>query len=305
MGDGVRKRWLEDFEVGDKATFGLTRVSAEDIKAFARQFDPQPFHLDEEAGKATPFGGLVASGWHTAALCMRMMVDQMGQKSGSIGSPGVDELRWLKPVRPGDELSVRSEVLEVAPSRSKPDRGVLRVRYEVVNQSGESVMSMVALAMFLKDPTGGPYLVPRQAQTPVLGSNGSFSSPMGRGAPEGSMAMASDRHEDQGYTRAHFRLYFDPPDQPTFECKQGSYLVLDISEGGFRFALGTSAHPFPARMALEGNIVFPSNRGSVPVKGMVARQVGMEIAVQLQRGGQVPLNKIMEEQRLQIQRRKH
>ena len=301
----MRKRWLEDFHVGDQATFGLTRVSAEDIKAFARQFDPQPFHLDEAAGRATPFGGLVASGWHTAALCMRMMVEQMGRDSGSIGSPGVDELRWLKPVRPGDELSVRSEVMEVAPSRSKPDRGVLRVRYEVVKQDGETVMSMVALAMFLRDPEGVPHLVSRQGQTPVLGSRAGLMSPMGRGAPEGSSTMASDKKEDQGYTRSHFRLYFDPPEQPTFDCKQGSYPVLDISEGGFRFALGTSTHPFPARMALEGKIVFPNNRGSVPVKGVVARQVGMEIAVQLQRGGQVPLNKIMEEQRLQIQRRRH
>ena len=300
----MRKRWLEDFHVGEVATFGLTRVTAEDIKAFARQFDPQPFHLDEEAGRATPFGGLVASGWHTASLCMRMMVEQMGRDSGSIGSPGVDELRWLKPVRPGDELSVRSEVLEVSPSRSKPDRGVLRVRYDVVNRGGETVMSMVALAMFLRDPAGVTHLVSRQGQTPVFGSPPGLTTPMGRGAPEGSRWMAADKNEDQGYTRAHFRLYFDPPEQPVFECKQGAYSVLDISEGGFRFALGTSAHPFPARMALEGKIVFPNHRGSVPIKGVVARQVGMEIAVQLQRGGQVPLNKIMEEQRLQIQRRK-
>jgi acyl dehydratase len=299
------KRWLDDFQVGDVTTFGRTRVTAEDIRAFARQFDPQPFHLDEAAGRATPFGGLVASGWHTASLCMRMMVDQMGTGSGSIGSPGVDELRWLMPVRPGDELSVRSTVLEVTPSRSKPDRGVLRVRYEVLNGGGEVVMSMVALAMFLRDPAGGPYLVSRQGRRGMVVSPVSFTSPMGRGAPEGSSVMAAGKSDDQGYTRAHFRLYFEPPEQPLFECKQGSYAVLDISEGGFRFALGTSAHPFPARTPLEGKIVFPSNRGAVPVKGMVARQVGMEIAVQLVRGGQVPLNKIMEEQRLQIQRKRH
>lgn len=150
--------FLEDFHPGDVAETASHVVTREEIVAFARQFDPQPFHVDEEAAKATPYGGLIASGWHTAAICMRLVVDRAvggDAGSGSLGSPGVDELRWLRPVRPGDALVVRIEVLEVAPSRSKPDRGVVKLRYAMRNQDGQEVMTMIALGIMCRRPVPG------------------------------------------------------------------------------------------------------------------------------------------------------
>ena len=145
--------YLDDFHVGDVDEFGAETIAKEDIIAFARSFDPQPFHVDDEAAKRSPFGGLIASGWHTTALVMRMMVARfLGRESGSLGSPGIDEIRWLKPVRPGDTLHVRVEVVEVKPSRSKPDRGLVRSAYRVTNQHGDVVMTMIGLGMFLKRP---------------------------------------------------------------------------------------------------------------------------------------------------------
>lgn len=143
--------FLEDFTPGATLAFGQRTVTREEIVAFAAQFDPQPFHLDEALAQQSPFGGLIASGWHTVALCHRMMVDQyLGHDSGSIGSPGIDTLRWLKPVRPGDTLRLEMQVLDVMPSRSKPDRGTVRLQHAVRNQHGEVVMTMVGLGMFLK-----------------------------------------------------------------------------------------------------------------------------------------------------------
>ena len=142
--------FFEDFRPGDVQETGKVTVSRDAVVAFAREFDPQPFHIDEEAAQRSPYGGLIASGWHTAALCMRLVVDLLGPGSGSLGSPGVDELRWLKPVRPGDELSVRVEVMEAIPSRSKPDRGLVKLRYIMRNQKGEDVMTMIALGFMLR-----------------------------------------------------------------------------------------------------------------------------------------------------------
>jgi len=144
--------FFEDFRPGETTETGSVTVTREEIVAFARQFDPQPFHVDEEAARRSPYGGLIASGWHTASLCMRLIVALLGSDSGSLGSPGVDELRWLKPVRPGDELTVRVEVLETVPSRSKPDRGLIKLRYTMRNQNGEDVMTMIALGMVLRRP---------------------------------------------------------------------------------------------------------------------------------------------------------
>lgn len=144
--------FFEDFRPGEITETGSVSVSKEEILAFARQFDPQPFHIDEEAARQSPYGGLIASGWHTASLCMRLIVALLGPGSGSLGSPGVDELRWLKPVRPGDELTVRVEVLEAVPSRSKPDRGLVKLRYTMRNQNGEDVMTMIALGLVLRRP---------------------------------------------------------------------------------------------------------------------------------------------------------
>lgn len=141
--------FFEDFRVGDVDEFGEQPVTQEAIIAFARQFDPQPFHIDEAAAQRSVFGGLIASGWHTASLCMRMAVDRfLGPTSGSLGSPGIDELRWHKPVRPGDTLHLRLEVLEVTPSRSKPDRGSVRFGYQVLNQHNEVVMTMKGIGLF-------------------------------------------------------------------------------------------------------------------------------------------------------------
>jgi acyl dehydratase len=144
--------FFEDFRPGDETGTRSLTVTKEEILSFARQFDPQPFHVDEEAARQSPYGGLIASGWHTAALCMRLIVELLGAGSGSLGSPGVDELRWLKPVRPGDELSVRVEVMEANPSRSKPDRGLVKLRYTMRNQNGEDVMTMIALGLVLRRP---------------------------------------------------------------------------------------------------------------------------------------------------------
>jgi acyl dehydratase len=137
--------YLDDFSVGQVFRSGTRRVEAEDIKRYAREFDPQPFHLDETAAAATFFRGLAASGWHTASLTMRLLVDGGGApiEGGLIGA-GVEELRWPRPTRPGDELRVESEILEVRPSRSKPGQGILRVRITTLNQADEPVQVMIA-----------------------------------------------------------------------------------------------------------------------------------------------------------------
>jgi acyl dehydratase len=145
-------RYFEDFQPGEVVETASYVVSREEILAFARQFDPQPFHLDEEAGRRSIFGGIIASGWHTASVCHRLLVESLLGKSHSLGSPGLDELRWLLPVRPGDELSVRVEVLSTTPSRSKLDRGAIKFRFEVRNQKGETVMTELATALFARRP---------------------------------------------------------------------------------------------------------------------------------------------------------
>jgi acyl dehydratase len=145
-------RYLEDFSPGQILEAGPRAVSADEIIAFARQFDPQPFHLDPAAAAKTEFGGLVASGWHTIAMCMRLIADGYLMDAASLGSPGIDELRWLKPVRPGDMLRLRVRVTEVAPSRSKPDRGAIRAEFTLSNQKGEPVLAMKGVQMFHRRP---------------------------------------------------------------------------------------------------------------------------------------------------------
>lgn len=140
--------YWEDFPVGSVREFGGKTVSAEEIVAFASQFDPQPFHLDPEAAKASLFGGLCASGWHTAAMTMRMMCDAYLLDSASLGSPGIDNLRWTKPVYPGDTLAVRHTVTEARPMNSRPDVGLVRSTWEVFNQRREPVLTMDGWGMF-------------------------------------------------------------------------------------------------------------------------------------------------------------
>ena len=142
------KYYWEDFPVGKVMEFGGITITAEEIMDFARKFDPQPFHLSEEGGKNSLFGGLCASGWHTCALAMRMMCDAYLLESASLGSPGIDQLRWLKPVFPGDVLSLRMEVLEARPMASKPHVGLVKSRWEMRNQHGEPVLTMEGWGMF-------------------------------------------------------------------------------------------------------------------------------------------------------------
>ncbi len=135
----MSERYLEDFAVGQKFGSGRLRVDKERIKTFAAEFDPQPFHLDEDAARDTIFRGLAASGWHTAALTMRLLVESELKPAGGIVGAGFDEFRWPLPVRPGDELHVESEVLEVRPSKSRPSQGLIKVRTTTLNQNGEAV----------------------------------------------------------------------------------------------------------------------------------------------------------------------
>ena len=144
--------YWEDFREGEVREFGATEVKRDDIVRFASEFDPQPFHLDEDAARATMFGGLIASGWHTASMAMRMMCDGYLHRAASLGSPGVESLKWLRPVRPGDTLRVRMTVLERRPLKSKPGVGIVKSRHEVLNQHDEVVMEMQAAGMFGRRP---------------------------------------------------------------------------------------------------------------------------------------------------------
>lgn len=147
------KYWWEDFPPGHIREFGPMAVTREAVLDFARQWDPQPFHLDDAAAEASLFGRLAASGWHTAAMTMRMMCDAYLLDTASLGSPGLENLRWLKPVYPGDTLSGRLVVLEARPMNSKPDVGLVRSRWEVRNQHGEDVLVMEGWGMFRRRPT--------------------------------------------------------------------------------------------------------------------------------------------------------
>ena len=149
----MKKIYFEDFRVGQVIELGSRTVSKDEIIAFARQFDPQPFHVDEAAAERSIYGGLIASGMHTCSIFMRLLYDGLLSRAASMGSPGQDELRWIKPVRPGDTLSARGLVEELIPSRSKPDRGLIRTTYEVFNQDGDKVMTLRGIGMFEKRPT--------------------------------------------------------------------------------------------------------------------------------------------------------
>ena len=146
------QRYFEDFVPGSVHEFGPAVVDEAEIIEFARRYDPQRIHTDPEWARTGPFGGLIASGWHTAAIAMRLLVDQYLPATASLASPGIDELRWLRPVRPGDELRVRVTVMEARPSRSKPDRGLLRSRIEVLEADGSAVMTMIGLNLIIRRP---------------------------------------------------------------------------------------------------------------------------------------------------------
>jgi acyl dehydratase len=147
---------FDDFAPGQVYLLGRRTLTHDEIVAFAREWDPQPFHLDEQAAAASIYGGLIASGWHTVCVFMRLFADGLLNRSAAMGSPGVDEVRWLRPVRPGDTLEARIEVLEVRPSRSKPDRGIVRLRSAVINQHQEEVLNFIANVMFRRRSADRP-----------------------------------------------------------------------------------------------------------------------------------------------------
>jgi len=137
-------RYFDDFEIGQLFASGTLRVDKEQIKRFASEFDPQPFHVDEVAARSTIFGGLAASGWHTTALTMRLLVSSELKIAGGLVGAGLDELRWPRPVRPGDELHLESEVIAVRPSSSRPGQGMIKMRTTTFNQKDEPVQIMIA-----------------------------------------------------------------------------------------------------------------------------------------------------------------
>ena len=140
--------YWEDLQPGQVLDLGSLAVTREEILAFASQFDPQPFHLDDEAAKASVFGGLCASGWHTCSLAMRLMVTNFLQTAASLGSPGLENVKWMKPVYPGDTLRLQHRILESRPMRSRPDVGLVRTQWEMFNQHGEQVLHMEGWGMF-------------------------------------------------------------------------------------------------------------------------------------------------------------
>jgi acyl dehydratase len=137
----------EDFQPGAVAIYGPRLVTREEIVAFAAEFDPQPMHLDEAAASATLLGGLAASGWHSCCLLMRMIADGFVLDSASMGAPGIDELQWLKPLRPGTTVRIRATVLESRASKSRPEMGLTKFRYEMLDEAGDCLTSMVTIAM--------------------------------------------------------------------------------------------------------------------------------------------------------------
>ncbi len=146
-------KYFDDVEVGDETVFGQYDVTREEVLEFARKYDPQPFHLSDEAAANTHFGRIAASGWHTCAMTMAVIARHVvDDEQAGLGSPGVDELRWLKPVYPGDRLTVRGSVVEKIPSRSKPHIGVIRTKTTVSNQDGADVMSFTSIVMMQRRP---------------------------------------------------------------------------------------------------------------------------------------------------------
>lgn len=146
-------RYFEDFRVGESIELGSKTVTEEEIIKFAQKFDPQPFHVDKEKAKDSIFGGLIASGWHTGSMFMRLFADNLLNETASLGSPGVEEIRWLVPVRPGDTLVGLFTILETTPSRSRPEMGIIRAKSEVLNQKGEVVMRMVGTNFLGRRPS--------------------------------------------------------------------------------------------------------------------------------------------------------
>jgi acyl dehydratase len=148
----AREWYFEDFLPGQEIDLGTRSVTEDEIVAFAREFDPQPFHVDHDAAAASIYGGVIASGWHTCSMMMRMVVDGLMARASSMGSPGLDGVRWLAPVRAGDTLNVRYQTVKVKASASKPDRGVVWSKWVAINQHGETVCTVEGMGMFGRRP---------------------------------------------------------------------------------------------------------------------------------------------------------
>ena len=148
----IERRYFEDYRPGAVYAYGYATLTSEELLDFARRFDPQPMHVDAEFAERGPFGGLIASGWHTAALTMRLLADNYLSRVAGLASPGVDELRWPAPVRAGDQLWLRATVIEARGSQSKPDRGIVRTGVELLNQDDVLVLSLVAVNLVLRRP---------------------------------------------------------------------------------------------------------------------------------------------------------
>jgi acyl dehydratase len=145
-------RYFEDYQPGAVYQYGYRQVSEDEILTFARQFDPQPIHVDPGFAEQGPFGGLIASGWHTSSLAMRLIADHYLSTVASLASPGIDELRWPAPLRPGDTVRLRGEIVEARVSRSKPDRGLIRTKVTLITQQDQDVLSFVAMNLMLRRP---------------------------------------------------------------------------------------------------------------------------------------------------------
>ena len=144
----LKERYFEDYSAGEVFVYGDHEVTEHEIIEFARRYDPQPFHVDADAARDSIYGGLIASGWMTGSIMMRMLVDHFLSPLSGMGSPGIDELRWFKPVRPGDRLRVRLTLLETRRSQTRPDRGLIQVQQEALNQDGEVVMLVRSWGMY-------------------------------------------------------------------------------------------------------------------------------------------------------------
>ena len=155
--DKKYKYYWEDFRVGERLTVGTVGVDKDEVIEFASRYDPQTFHVDEEAARQSIYGGLIASGWHSCALIMRLICDSYMLEAASLGSPGLDNVRWPKPVRPGDTLTAYRTTEESRASKSRPDAGIVKTLWEVENQNGELVMTMSGINLFLRR-------VPREAK---------------------------------------------------------------------------------------------------------------------------------------------
>lgn len=144
-----KERYFEDYSAGESIEYGEYLVTEDEIIDFARRYDPQPFHVDRDAAAASIYGGIIGSGWMTASIMMRLMADHIIPRNSGMGSPGIDELRWMVPVRPGDRLRMSTTVLETRRSQSKPDRGIVRMLNEAVNQDGKTVASFRGMGLYL------------------------------------------------------------------------------------------------------------------------------------------------------------